>query len=239
MAAATGQQTDPSVHSGHGLNDNPVPFSTLTASLPDSQVSRAIEIDSIIDANVEPNQSPASSRTMSNGRHAPDSRRESPASSRTISQGVEINSIIDASMEPNQSPTSSRTMSNGGDTPDNRCESPASSRTMSNDSDAPDNCRGPYTSTIQSLGVDQRIVPTVLCRVYGQRRRRELMDEDVSRQGIHDRHRWDRWRMMDKATRPNIVAFYEDGDSDCEWEEFEELREQRKGGIWILDLIRT
>ncbi|CZS97300.1 hypothetical protein WAI453_008534 [Rhynchosporium graminicola] len=219
MAAATGQQTDPSVHSGHGLNDNPVPFSTLTASLPDGQVSRAIEIDSIIDANVEPNQSPASSRT--------------------ISEGVEINSIIDASMEPNQSPTSSRTVSNGGDTPDNRCESPASSRTMSNDSDAPDNSRGPYTSTIQSLGVDQRIVPTVLCRVYGQRRRRELMDEDVSRQGIHDRHRWDRRRMMDKATRPNIVAFYEDGDSDCEWEEFEELREQRKGGIWILDLIRT
>ncbi|CZT40734.1 uncharacterized protein RSE6_00380 [Rhynchosporium secalis] len=197
MAAATGQQTDPSVHGGHGLNDNPVndfrdeaesSLAEQTSSLQDGQVSRAIEIDSIIDANVEPNQSPASSRTMPNSRHAPDNRRESPASSRTISQGVEINSIIDASMEPNQSPTSSRTVSNGGDTPDNRCESPASSRTISNDSDAPDNSRGPYTSTSQSLGVDQRIVPTVLCRVYGQRRRREPMDEDVSRQGIHDRH---------------------------------------------------
>ncbi|KAL2075716.1 hypothetical protein VTL71DRAFT_659 [Oculimacula yallundae] len=70
--------------------------------------------------------------------------------------------------------------------------------------------------------------PTIMCRVYGQRRERLMVDDFENDRDKHDAMRWDKWRLNEEE-RHVSVPYYEDGDSDLEWEDFQKERGKRAG----------
>ncbi|KAK0128727.1 hypothetical protein ONS95_000681 [Cadophora gregata] len=78
----------------------------------------------------------------------------------------------------------------------------------------------PTTSISQTFTQGHRFIQ---CRVTGYKRLRQKMDDFESMWDAKDEQRWNAWCEKDADER-GPMKDYEDGDSDCEWEEFKAKR---------------
>ncbi|KAH9216997.1 hypothetical protein DL95DRAFT_459804 [Leptodontidium sp. 2 PMI_412] len=78
-------------------------------------------------------------------------------------------------------------------------------------------------SMAPSSGRDQKMIK---CRVTGYLRERLLLDDFKDMWDVKDEQRWDAWCAKEKEERGPMQG-YEEGDSECEWDEFKMERRER------------